>query len=90
MSLTEAVEANYDLCDYKFMEMLQAEAAECVSVGAHIEAAEYQQLQSTISAVMAARMASAQQKLERILARKDPRAMESEVAMMTRRFVKSG
>lgn len=85
MSLTEAVEANYDLCDYKFMETLEAEAAECMAVGAHIEAAEYQQLQSTISAVMAARMSTAQQKLEKILARRDPKAMESEVAMMTRR-----
>ena len=35
---------------------------------------------------MAKRIGAAQQKLERILSRRDPRAMESEIAMMTRRY----
>ena len=86
MTLEDAVEANYDLCDYQFMELLKSEAAECFKVGADIEGQQYMQLLETINQVMAKRMNTAQQKFERILSKRDPRAMESEIAMMTRRY----
>lgn len=83
--MADAVEANYDLCDYQFMEMLKEEAADCFAQGANIEGQEYVALLDAINAAMASRVSSAQQKLEKVLSRRDPRAMESEIAMMTRR-----
>jgi hypothetical protein len=85
MTLDEAVAANYDLCDYEFMEMLRDEEAQCVNEGADIEAQQYTDLMAAINRVMVARIGTAQERLMRILNRRVPKAMESEVIAMARK-----
>ena len=85
MSITDAVEANYHLCDYQFMNMLKKEADDCISEGADVEAKQYLDLLDTISQTMKNKIGGAQVKFEKILARRDPKLMEAEVGMMTRK-----
>lgn len=84
MDVSEAVRANYDLCDYKFMETLQAEAKACLSEGADIEAQTYLDMLAAINKEMAARVSVAQDKLTAILGKGSPKAMESEIVRMAR------
>jgi len=86
-ALEEAVQANYDLCDKDFMEMLKAEADACFVEGADAEGKQYQDLMSTITRVMAGRIATAQERLQLILSksRLGVKAMESEVVAMVRK-----
>jgi len=85
MTLKEAVQQNYNLCDYNFMELLQKELNDCLAEGANLEAKQYTELLSTINQVMVERIGGAQSRLDRILKRGNPQAMESEIAMMTRK-----
>lgn len=84
-SLKEAVEQNYQLCDYNFMELLRAEANDCKNQGADIEAQQYTDILATINQVMADRIGGAQSRLDRILKKGSLKAMESEIGMMTRK-----
>jgi hypothetical protein len=86
-ALEEAVQANYDLCDKDFMEMLKAEADACFVEGADAEGKQYQDLMSTITRVMAGRIATAQERLQLILSksRLGVKAMESVVVAMVRK-----
>jgi len=83
--LTSAVEANYDLCDYEFMQMLKSEEQACYVEGADIEAKFYSDLYDTIRSVMTARIGSAQDKLAIILSKKTLPAMESEIVALVRK-----
>jgi len=85
MTLKEAVQQNYNLCDYNFMELLQKELNDCLAEGANLEAEQYTELLATINQVMVERIGGAQSRLDRILKRGNPQAMESEIAMMTRK-----
>lgn len=91
VTLEMAVEANYNLCDKEFLEALEMEIKDCLEQGADLEAKEYQVLLDTIMKQMATRMASAQAKLQTILAKgagKGPAgvaAMETEIVAMSRR-----
>lgn len=85
MTLKEAVQQNYDLCDYNFMELLQKELNDCLAESANLEAEQYTELLATINKVMAERIGGAQSRLDKILKRGNPQAMESEIAMMTRK-----
>eukprot|EP01038_Epipyxis_sp_PR26KG_P004842 gene4842-6787_t len=84
-TLLDVVNANYDLCDFEFMEMLKSEAQACLEEGADIERETYLSILDTINQVMVSRMGSAQQRLERILSKKGVRAMESELISMMRK-----
>ena len=84
-AVTEAVQANYDLCDLEFQEMLQEEAQSCLAEGADFEAQQYLDLGETIRRVMAMRIGDAQEKLQRILSKRGVKAMESEIVAMCRR-----
>lgn len=83
--LVTAVEANYDLCDYEFMQMLKSEEQACYTEGADIEAKFYSELYDTIRQVMTNRIGSAQDKLAQILSKKTLPAMESEIVAMVRK-----
>jgi len=85
MTLKDAVQQNYDLCDYNFMELLQKEINDCLAESANLEAEQYTELLSTINKVMVERIGGAQSRLDRILKRGNPLAMESEIALMTRK-----
>lgn len=85
MTLKEAVQQNYDLCDYNFMELLQKEINDCLAESANLEAEQYRELSATINQVMVERIGGAQSRLDRILKRGNPQAMESEIVMMTRK-----
>ena len=84
-ALIAAVEANYDLCDLQFMEMLKSEADACFVEGADAEGRQYQELAATINKVMVSRLDQAQQRLQRILSKREVKAMESEVVAMVRK-----
>lgn len=79
------VQENYDLCDYQFMEMLKKEADDCFKEGADIEGQQYLDLLGKINEAMAVKIGSAQQRLERILAKRDLKLMEAEATLMTRK-----
>ena len=66
-SLEQAVEENYDLCDYEFMGMLNSEIAACLAEGADIEAQQYEEIQAVIRSIMVKRIGGAQERLQRIL-----------------------
>lgn len=85
MSLEEAARLNYDLCDYEFMEMLQAEITTCLNEGADIEAQQLQEIMSEIRKCMTRQMGSAQDRLQKILSAGHPKAMESEIVTMARK-----
>ena len=85
MNVTEAVVANYNLCDYKFMEMLKSEADACFAEGAGIEGQGYLDILAAINKEMANQVGIAQTKLARILNKKIPAAMESEVVAMVKK-----
>lgn len=84
-SMTAAVQANYELCDLEFQGMLQEEVQSCLAEGADAEAQQYVELGETIARVMAMRIGDAQEKLQRILAKRGVKAMESEIVAMCRR-----
>jgi hypothetical protein len=86
--LIEAVQKNYELCDLNFMEMLAQEVKVCKTEGADMEAQQLENVLSTIKTEMTDRVASAQQKLEDILAKNalgGIRAMESECVRLVRK-----
>ena len=83
--LVSAVEANYDLCDYEFMQMLKAEEQACYVEGADIEAKFYSDLYDTIRGVMTSRISGAQEKLAAILSKRTLPAMESEIVALVRK-----
>lgn len=85
--LEAAVNTNYELCDYEFMEMLKSEADACFVEGADIEGKYYLDLINTITKVMANRIGGAQERFQKILSKwkMGQAAMESEVVAMTRR-----
>ena len=85
MTLEEAVDKNYDLCDYEFMGMLKSEVDACYAEGADIEAQSYEAIQVMVNQVMVKRIGGAQDRLQRILAKRTPPAMESEVVAMVRK-----
>eukprot|EP01041_Mallomonas_annulata_P004841 gene4841-9645_t len=91
MTLSMAVDANYDLCDKEFMETLKAEIDDCRLQGADIEAEQFQALLDEISRTMVARMTNAQGKLQAILERgkgmgaAGVKAMETEIVALGRR-----
>ena len=80
-----AVETNYELCDYEFMDMLRAEVKICSTEGADVEAKLYQDILDTINEVMASKIGTAQDRLMQILSKKALPAMESEIVAMVRR-----
>ena len=84
-AVEQAVQANYELCDMEFMEMLKSEADACFVEGADAEGKQYNDLIAVIMRVMASRIDTAQQKLQRILSKKGVKAMESEVVAMVRK-----
>ena len=84
-SIEECVEENYELADYEFMEMLKNEITTCLNEGADIEAEQYTEILSTITATMAKRIGSAQERLQNILSKGHPKAMESEIVAMARK-----
>jgi hypothetical protein len=85
MTLEECISLNYDLCDYEFLDMLKKEIAICYQEGANIEAQQYQEIYDGINVEMAKRVGNAQDKLQRILAKRTLPAMESEIVAMVRR-----
>ena len=42
IKLDEVIAANYELCDYEFMELLRIETNNCINEGADLEAKQYQ------------------------------------------------
>jgi len=82
-TLSDAVLRHYDLCDYKFMETLKLESENSNNQGA--DASFYSDLLSEISKAMALKIGTAQQRLEHILSKKRPPAMESEIVLMARK-----
>ena len=84
-AVEQAVQANYELCDMEFMEMLKSEADACFVEGADAEGKQYNDLIAVIMRVMASRIDTAQQKLQRILSKRGVKAMESEVVAMVRK-----
>lgn len=87
-TLQEAVEQNYHLCDYAFMQMLQGEVDDCMQHAAEVEAEQYVLLLNTINVEMARRVGGAQERLDRVLRRGKPVLMEAEIGMMVRRGTK--
>ena len=85
MPLEEAVRLNYDLCDYEFMEMLKDEITTCLNEGADIKAEQYQEIMQEITKTMAVHVGTAQERLQTILTKGHPKAMESEIVVMARR-----
>lgn len=85
VTLQEVAKKHYDLCDYEFQQMLQAEAKECLAVGADLEAQIYTDILAAVNAEMAVRIGSAQERLMKILSKGDPMAMEAEAVAMARR-----
>lgn len=59
-ALDAAVAANYDLCDYEFMQSLAAEVATCKQEGADIEAEQYEKISAAITKQMSIRIGTAQ------------------------------
>lgn len=84
-TLETAVEENYELCDYEFMSMLKSEVDACYAEGADVEAKQYEEIQAMVNQVMVKRIGGAQDRLQRILAKRTPPAMESEVVAMVRK-----
>lgn len=87
-ALEEAVAKNYELCDMNFMEMLTKEIEVCKAEGADVEADMLSNLLGTIKSEMTGRVASAQQKMEGILAKNalgGMKAMESECVRLARK-----
>lgn len=84
-AVMEAVEANYELCDMEFLEMLQSESNACFAEGADTEGQQYVDLIGCITKVMASRVGIAQEKLQRILSKPGIKAMESEIVAMVRK-----
>lgn len=80
-----AVEKNYELCDYEFMDMLRKEVTICNAEGAEVEATLYQEVLDMINEVMASKIGTAQDRLMQILSKKALPAMESEIVAMVRR-----
>lgn len=85
VTLRMAVEANYELCDYQFMEMLKSEAQACYNEGADIEAKLYEEVYDMINVVMASKIGSAQERLQRILEKRSLPAMETESIRMVKK-----
>lgn len=83
-TMADAVETNYNLCDMKFMEMLKTEAQECFQEGADIEGNTYLEILQAIQTAMSTKVSVAQGKLQKILERRDPKLMGSEMMMMQR------
>jgi len=80
MSIGEAVNNLYDLCDYTFMEILKSEET------ANGENAPfYTQLLAAISGTMAQKIGTAQERLTKVLSKRTPPAMISEIVAMARR-----
>jgi hypothetical protein len=79
------VEENYELCDYEFMSMLKSEVDACYAEGADIEAKQYEEIQVMVNQIMVKRIGGAQDRLQRILSKRTPPAMESEVVAMVRK-----
>lgn len=84
-TLLQIVEQYYDLCDYEFMETLAKEATDCEQLNNAEDADKYRTLIATINEVMLKKVGSAQQKLQRILSRKELKLMEAEAALLTRK-----
>ncbi len=85
MTLEDVAEANYDLCDMKFMEMLQNEADQCLKEGASIEAEQYLDIIKAVKNVMVRRIGSAQERLQNVLSKGRVEAMEAEIIRMCRK-----
>ena len=85
VTLRMAIEANYELCDYQFMEMLKSEAKMCYNEGADIEAKLYEEVYDIINVVMASKIGSAQERLQRILEKRSLPAMDSEIIRMVKK-----
>jgi len=87
--MDQAVEANYDLCDYEFIQMLQAEIEACFAEGADIEGENYRLVLGAITRQMNMKIGSAQERLQRILSKGgttgNVKAMEGEIVAMVRR-----
>lgn len=87
-ALEEAVAKNYELCDMDFMTMLSNEIEVCKAEGADVEADMLANLLAAIKTEMTGRVASAQQKMEGILAKNalgGIKAMESECVRLVRK-----
>lgn len=84
-TLAKAVELNYELCDYEFMDALKKEAAVCFSEGAEIEGQLYLDLLTEINNFMAVNIGNAQDRMKRILSKRTLPAMESEIVSMVRK-----
>jgi len=84
-SLYECVEENYELADFEFLEMLRDEITTCLNEGADIEAEQYSEIIATVTSVMAKQIGSAQERLQQILSKGHPKAMESEIVAMARK-----
>ena len=80
MSIPEAVTNLYDLCDYAFMEILKSEES---TNG--VNSSFYTELLAAISQAMAQKIGTAQERLTKILSKRTPPAMISEVVAMARR-----
>jgi hypothetical protein len=85
MSIQDASVKFYDLCDYEFMNMLKEEISTCYREGADIEAAQYKEILDAISGTMVSQIRGAQERLQDILSKGHPKAMESEIVAMARR-----
>ena len=85
VTLEAVVRGNYELCDKDFMEQLMAEICDCEQQGAEVEAELYQAVLDAVHSVMAAQMASAQERLQEVLSKGSPAAMESTLAVMARK-----
>lgn len=84
MTYEEIAEMNYDLCDMTFLEMLKSEAEECFSQGADIEGEQYKSILQAVNNVMVKRIGTAQDRLQVILSKGRPEAMEAEIVRMCR------
>ena len=85
MTFEEVAEANYDLCDMTFLELLKSEAEECFQQGADIEGEQYRSILQAVNNVMVKRIGTAQERLQVILSKGRPEAMEAEIVRMCRK-----
>jgi hypothetical protein len=69
LDIPTAVKENYQLCDFKFMTLLKAEADACFAEKADIEGKQYLDIIDAINKEMANNVDIAQKKLQRILAK---------------------
>lgn len=85
MTYEDVAEANYELCDLKFLELLKSEADSCFQQGADIEGEQYRSILQAVNNVMVKRIGTAQERLQMILSKGRPEAMEAEVVRMCRK-----